>query len=272
VENFSGVLQELLTRFMLFLPKMVVSLVVFIAALVVAGVLGRAIRRTMERRKAKTELTLLVSNITRWTIIVLGCVMALQQVDFEVTAFLTGLGVLGFTVGFALQGVSQNFVAGILLLLQQPFDIGDRIRIGDFVGDVEIIDLGATKLRTSDSRTIVLPNAMVLTSPVVRINDGNLYCMEVVGGVSYDSDLGFVEQTAISAVSEIESVVQDPAPCVVFNNLGSSTVDFIVYYWFDTGKSGPAAARDAGVRAIKVAFEKAKIEMPFPTQVVHLHQ
>jgi small-conductance mechanosensitive channel len=96
--------------------------------------------------------------------------------------------------------------------------------------------------------------------------------MEVVGGVSYDSDLGFVEQTAISAVSEIESVVQDPAPCVVFNNLGSSTVDFIVYYWFDTGKSGPAAARDAGVRAIKVAFEKAKIEMPFPTQVVHLHQ
>ncbi len=270
--NFSGVLQDLLARFILFLPKMVLSLVVFIAALVVAGMLSRAVRRAMERRKVKTELTLLMGNLTRWTVIVLGCVMALQQVNFDVTAFLTGLGVLGFTVGFALQGISQNFVAGILLLLQQPFDIGDRIRVGEFEGDVVTIDLGTTKLRSSLREMIVLPNAMVLTSAVVKINDGNLRCIEVVAGVSYDSDLGFVEQTVINAISGIESVVQDPAPCVVFDNLGPSTADFTVYYWFDTRLSGSGAAKDAGVRAIKVAFEEAKIEMPFPTQVVHLHQ
>ena len=119
MDAFSQVLQDLLTHFVLFLPKLVVSLVVFATTLVAAGVLGRAVRRIMEGRKVGNELTLLMSRLVRWTIIILGSVIALQQVDFDVTAFLAGLGILGFTVGFALQGISQNFVAGILLLLQQ---------------------------------------------------------------------------------------------------------------------------------------------------------
>ncbi len=272
MDNFSGVLQDLLTRFMLFLPKMVLSLVVFVATLVVAGMLSRAVRRAMERRKVKTELTLLMGSLVRWTVIVLGCIMALQQVNFDVTAFLTGLGVLGFTVGFALQGISQNFVAGILLLLQQPFDIGDVIQIGGFEGEVVTIDLGTTKLVTTSSETVIVPNAQVLTSAIVKVNKGVLRSMGVSAGVSYNSDLGFVEQTAINAISKIESVVQDPAPCVRFENLGPSAVDFAIYYSFDTRLCSASAAKDAGVRAIKVAFEEAKIEMPFPTQVVHVHQ
>ena len=272
MDNFSGVWQDLLTKFVLFLPKIVVALVVFVIALVVAGVVSRAVRRAMERRKIKTGLTLLMGNITRWTIIILGCIMALQQVDFDVTAFLAGLGVLGFTLGFALQGISQNFIAGILLLLQQPFDIGDKIQVGDFIGDVVTINLDTTKLYADDGTTIVLPNATVLTSPIIKIASGGRCCMGVVAGVSYDSDLEFVEQTAIKAISEIDGVVQEPAIQVLFTNLGASTADFVVHYWIDTSQIDDFKAKDAGIRAIKVAFEEAKIEMPFPTQVVHLQQ
>jgi len=272
MDNFSGLWQELLTKFMLFLPKMMVSLVVFVITLIAAGMFSRAVRRAMERRKVKAGLALLMGNITRWAVIILGCIMALQQVDFDVTAFLAGLGVLGFTLGFALQDISQNFVAGILLLLQQPFDIGDEIKVGEFTGDVLTIDLGATKLSADDGTTIVLPNATVLTSPIIKLSSGDRSCIGVAAGVSYDSDLEFVEQTAIKAIGGIDGVVQEPAIKVLFTNLGSSTVDFTIYYWIDIGQISTLGAKDAGVRAIKVAFEEAKIEMPFPTQVVHLHQ
>ena len=272
MDNVPEVLQDLLTRLMLFLPKLMVSLLVFAATLIVAGLLGRAVRRAMERRKANAELTLLMSKLTRWIVIILGCIVALQQVDFDVTAFLTGLGVLGFTIGFALQAISQNFVAGVLLLLQQPFDVGDVIQVGEFVGTVITVDLRTTELRAADGKTILIPNADVLTSAVVKYNDGSLRCIEVLAGVSYDSDLDFARQTAVNAIGGIAGVLQDPAPAVVFNNLGPSTVDFAVYYWVDTVRIGPGEATDAGVRAIKTAFEQANIEMPYPTQTVYLRQ
>jgi small conductance mechanosensitive channel len=272
METLNQVLQDLLTHFVLFLPKLVVSLVVFAVTLIAAGTLGRTVRRVLERRKASYELTLLISRLVRWTIIVLGSVVALQQVDFDVAAFLTGLGILGFTVGFALQGISQNFVAGILLLLQQPFDIGDVIQVGEFLGEVVTIELRTTKLRMLDGKTVLIPNADVLTSSVVNYSDGSQRRIEVAAGVSYDSDLDLVRQTTVNVINDIAGVLQDPAPEVVFNNLGPSTVDFTVYYWIDTEQTSVVQAKDAGVRTIKTTFEQASIEMPYPTQTVVLRQ
>ena len=272
MDTFSKVLEDFGTHLMLFLPKLVVSLVVFTATLVVAGLLGRAVRRTMERHNADAELTLLMSKLARWAMIILGSVMALQQVNFDVTAFLTGLGILGFTIGFALQGISQNFVAGILLLLQQPFDIGDVIKVGAFSGKVATVDLHTTELHTFDGKTILIPNADVLTGAIVKYNHASHRYIKVVAGVSYDSDLDFVRQTTINAINDIVGVLKDPAPDVVFNNLGPSTIDFAAHYWIDTEQIGIAKAKDAGVRAIKTAFEQANIEMPYPTQTVYLRQ
>ena len=272
METFNKVLQDLLTHFVLFLPKLVLSLLVFAATLIAAGALSRAVRRTMERRRADGELTLLMSRLVRWAIIILGSIIALQQVNFDVAAFLTGLGILGFTVGFALQGISQNFVAGILLLLQQPFDIGDAIQVGEFLGEVVAVELYATKLRTFDGKAVLLPNATVLTGSIINYSDGSHRRIEVTAGVSYDSDLDLVRQTAVNAINDIAGVLQDPAPNVAFNNLGPSTVDFTIYYWIDTEQSSVVQAKDAGIRAIKTTFEQANIEMPYPTQTVYLRQ
>lgn len=265
-------LQDLLARLMLFIPKLMVSLVVFVLTLAAAAFLSRLVRRTLEKRDASPELTLLLYKITRWTTIVLGCIVALQQVDFDVTAFLAGLGFLGFTLGFAIQDVSKNFVAGLLLLLQQPFNIGDAIRVGDLAGNVTTINLRATELRTSGGKRTLIPNADVFASPIVNYGHVSQRLIELNAGVSYDSDLDFVRETALEAIAGITGVHQDPAPSLVFNNLGPFTVDFTVYFWIDRTQTSTSQALDAGVRVIKTAFEEANIEMPFPTQVVHLRQ
>jgi len=264
--------QELLTRLALFAPKLVVSLVVFVLTLIVAGLLNRVVRRTLKQRDVSAELTLLISKATRWSIIILGTMVALQQVEFDVTAFLTGLGILGFTIGFAVQDVSKNFVSGVLLLLQQPFNIGDSVKIGDLSGTVTTVELRATELRTYDGRKVVIPNAHVFDSAIVNYGPPAQRLVTLTAGVSYECDLEFVRQTAMNAIAAIRGVCQDPAPRVAFDNLGSATVDFTLYYWIDKAQIGVLEARDAGIIAIKTSFEAAEIEMPFPTQVVYVRQ
>lgn len=271
MDALGTVLQDLLTRGVEFLPKLLFSLVIFVLGLVLAGVLASLMRAAVERRGAGLEVELLVSKVTRWSIIFLAGLVALEQVDFNVTAFLTGLGVLGFTVGFAIQDVSKNFVAGFLLLLQQPFHIGDGIKVGSFSGTVTSVDLRATGLATIDGREVLIPNAEVFTSAIEKYGRAAQRRVEVAAGVSYDSDLETVEAVALEAIGEIDGVLAQPAPSVIFGNLGASTVDLVIYYWIDRGQISVMRAQDAGVRKIKRAFKEANIEMPFPVQTVYLH-
>jgi small-conductance mechanosensitive channel len=272
VDTISQIPQDWLVDLIRFIPRLMFSLVLFALALALAGVLSRIVCQALARRQADPELTLLAGQTTRWGVITLGVVVALQQVNFDVAAFLTGLGILGFTVGFAIQDVSKNFIAGVLLLLQQPFEMGDAVEVGDFSGTVEAVTLRATELRAFDGTHVLIPNADVFTSPIVNYSRTNRRRIELAAGVAYDSDLELVRQTASEAIAGISGVLKKPAPDVVFDNLGPSTVDLTVYYWISTRQTSLFAAKDAGVQAIKTAFEEAGIDMPYPTQTVYVRQ
>jgi small conductance mechanosensitive channel len=160
LETIPQSFQDLLASFILFLPKVVVSLMVFIATPLLAKLLTRMAQQAMERRQVAPEAILVVRKLVRWGIIILGVTVALQQVDFNVTAFLTGLGVLGFTVGFAIQDVSKNFVAGLLLLLQQPFKItnfsrASRRRLDLILGVAYDTDLEAARRAALEAITSI---------------------------------------------------------------------------------------------------------------------
>ncbi len=268
MDGISLTLESLIESFFGFLPKLLTALVIFVIALVIAGFLSRALQRAFRRRQADPEITLLAGKITRWMLIIFGTVIALEQVDFDVTTFLAGLGILGFTVGFAVQDVSKNFVAGLLLLLQQPFDIGDTITVSSFTGVVRSVDLRATELRTLDGLFVQIPNSDVFTSPIVNHSRAENRRIQLDVGVSYDSDPEQVRRVALNAIQEVKGLVDTPVPEVVFHTFGGSTIDLTIYYWFDTSETNPQRAKDQGVAAIKRAFEQAGIEMPFPTQVV----
>lgn len=272
MDGAGEVFQDLLMQAIEFLPKVIFSLTVFVLGLIIAGFLARLMRRAVQRRDAGLEAELLVSKITRWSIVIVVSIVALQQIDFDVTAFLTGLGIVGFTIGFAIQDVSKNFVAGLLLLLQQPFNIGDAIKVGDFSGTVSSVDLRATGLQTIDGREVLIPNAEVFTSPIEKYGRDTRRRVEIAAGVAYESDLDHVAEVALRAIQEIDGVIPSPEPSVIFDNLGPSTVDFVAYFWVDRSRIGVLRARDAGVRSIKLAFEEEGIDMPYPIQTVFVHQ
>ena len=271
MDLFSDSIQIFLEQMIFFLPKLIVALVVFILGLAAAGLATRAVKRTLKLRKVDHELSLLLVRLTRWIVVGVSTIVALQQVDFDLTGFLAGLGIIGFTLGFAVQDVSKNFIAGVLLLLQQPFDIGDSINVSGYVGTVTDIRLRDTELRTFDGLHVTIPNGDVYVSAITNYSRTHQRRLALDVGVGYASDLDAVTQTLAEALKSVPGVVtDDPAPSIVFKSFGDSSIDLTAYYWFDVAQTGYFAALDGGVKAIKSACESSGIEIPYPIRTVLL--
>ncbi len=262
---------ELVLTTLKFLPNLIAAMVILVAGVWAAAWLAKLLRQWLERRGTEKSLVALFSQTTRWGVIGLAASMALQQVGFNITAFLTGVGILGFTVGFALQDVSKNLMAGILLLLQQPFDLGDAIQVNDYAGMVEEISLRATVIRTFDGRVVYLPNADVYTSAIVNFSRAEKRRVEVQVGVAYGTDLAHAKAVAEAALQKsVPGLEDDPAPLAVFHTFNDASVDMTLYFWVDPAAVSLWEAKDAAVQAIHTAFAQEGIEIPYPIHTVLL--
>lgn len=250
------------------LPQLIAGILIFIIGLWLARIAKKLTTRTMERRKADKEITILTARIVRWTVVIFAGIFALQQAGQEVSALLAGLGILGFTVGFALQDVSSNFVAGMLLLIQQPFELGDLIEVSGDTGTVVNVDLRSTELITLDGRHVLIPNSDVFTNTITNFTRTKRRRISLPIGVGYDADLEMVEKLACETVAQITGVLDDPAPAVFFDGFGDFAMNITVAYWYDTSETGFTDAKNSGIVMLKKAFEDAKIDMPYPTSVV----
>ncbi|HUM70551.1 MAG TPA: mechanosensitive ion channel [Chloroflexota bacterium] len=265
-EAISAALQSILIGFFLFLPKMLAAMVLFVITLYLAAWISKLVRHIMEKRRTDPGITLLVYYITRWGIVIVGMITALRQVNFEVTTFLAGLGILGFTLGFALQDISQNVIAGLLLLIQKPFELGDVIQIDEFIGTVLSVDLRTTELRTRDGHNVLIPNAHVFTEPITNFSRQATWRVSLPVGVAYNSDLELVQRVTLRTIQTLPDVLDDPAPTFHFHTFGDYSIDFTLNFWVDSRITNPVTATHPAIIAIQKAYAQAGIEIPYPIQ------
>src|SRR5215216_7011584 len=192
---------QFIENFIRGIPNLLTGLVIFIVSLYLARFLSNILRRVLRSRKAPEGVTHLLGQLTLWTIILIGMITALQRF-FDVTAFLTGLGIIGFTVGFALQDVMKNFASGIILLLQQPFHVGETIGVKGFDGTITAIDLRATEMRATDGRIIILPNADVLANPIINYSRARQRRIELSLSLPHTSKPDSVRRIVLDAIQE----------------------------------------------------------------------
>lgn len=262
-------IQTFIDKFIAGVPNLITALFIFLVSLYLASTLGNLLKRVLQRRNAPPGVTHLLSQLTRWTVIVIGTITAIQRF-FDVTAFLAGLGIIGFTVGFALQDVMKNFAAGIILLLQQPFDVGEFIGVAGFDGTVLEIDLRTTEMKALDGRIITLPNADVLANPIINYTRANRRRIELPVGVGYGTDTEIARKLVLEAIQNVPGYVAEPAPLVGFSNFGDSALELNTYFWIDTAQTNPFAAKDAAFSLIKTALDKQGIDIPFPIRTVYM--
>jgi len=263
-------LTELLITALDLAPRLVVAIVVFLASLVVAWLAGRAVTRAA--RNVDEEMTRLLSRLIGVAVIIVGTIIALDQVDFDVTGFVAGLGLVGFTLGFAFQDIAKNFIAGILLLVQQPFDIGDAIEVAGYQGTVTDVDIRATTIKAWDGQQVIVPNADVYTSPIINYSKYPVRRIILGVGLGYEEDLARALEVFMEAIGDIDDVLDDPAPAIYCKNLGSSAVEMEAYFWIDQTESSLAIVKSKAVQALKEVAVREGINLPYPIQTVRVRQ
>ena len=166
--TLTQVFAELQNSLLRALPGMFRGMLVLLVFWLVASVGRRFIALAAPRVRADTGVVLLLSRIYYYGILIFGIITALQAGGLNVTALVTGLGLTGFALGFALKDVLSNLLSGIMLLLYRPFNIGDQIRMGEYEGIIETIRMRDTLVRAPDGRLIVIPNTKLITEVVVN--------------------------------------------------------------------------------------------------------
>lgn len=260
MEGLTRPTEQMLVSILEFLPKLVQALVVLALSLWIAGLAARALHRALSRSQADPEITLLVSRVVKIGLAGLGLVVALEQVDFDLTGFVTGLGIIGFTIGFALQDVSKNLVAGLLLLLQQPFDIGDAIEVSGYAGVVTHINLRATTMRTFDGVEVHIPNTDVYAK-VVRVFGGDYYRRLDMTVLTGTSDAERAKEVALAAIVGVPGVVTHrPTPRGLVLGVEAAGSRVLVWFWVDLSATLVVDAGDAAVRQVHQALVDADLQ------------
>lgn len=249
------------------IPNLLTALAIFIVSLYLARILSNLLKRVLQRRRAPAGVTHLLAELVLWSIVVAGMITALQRF-FDVTAFLAGLGILGFTIGFALQDIMKNFASGVILLLQQPFHVGETIGVKGFDGTVLAIDLRATEMRAADGRVVILPNADVLANPIINYSRANHRRVELTLNLAHTTEPGQVRQIVLEAIESVPGFVREPEPVILFNSLTDHAMELNVNFWVDVSKTDPLRAKDIVLIKVKSAFNEQGIEIPHPVQAV----
>ena len=263
-------LQTLLTELIAFVPKLIVALITFGASLLVAGPAARAVRRLSERKIENEETLLLITRMTRWTVIIVGTLVALDQVDFDITGFVAGLGIAGITIGFALQDIARNFVAGLLLFARQPFQIGDTVQVADYTGEVMDITTRDTVVQTLDGERVIISNTEVLEKAIINYTESGLRRRTVYIGLGYGQDVRRAIEIFQKAMEEVEGVQDDPAPNIHAEELGDATINLAARFWVDTEVHSLIGVQSDVVIALDRTAGEKGIDLPYPIQTVRV--
>jgi small conductance mechanosensitive channel len=272
LQKIKETLLELVGKGVASLPGILFAIFVLLIARYVAGFVQRTTSRIVHRAIKSRSLQTLVartSYILTWTVgILIACIAAFPGLDLGDIIALLGLG--SVAVGFAFQDIFKNFLAGILLLLQEPFSLGDQIIVEKYEGTVESIALRSTQICTYQGELIVVPNSIVFTSPVKVLTKKKQRRTDLSIGVDYNTPLPMARDTLLQALNGIEGVQLDPQPEVDIVGFGDSSIDLVVRYWTAPHKVEVRRTMTKVMMALKQACDRANISIPYPIRAVYM--
>lgn len=252
-----------------FLVNLLIFILILIAGYIVIGIVVRLTRSALERSKKVTEIlrNFLVSVLHKvlWVILIM---MALPRLGVNVGPLIAGLGVGGFIVGFAFQESLGNLAAGLMLLISQPYAIGDYVEIGGVGGSVGEMNIMATVLTTPDNKRVLVPNRKIWGTEIINYTALPTRRVELLIGISYGADIPKAFSVVQNLLENHEMVLKDPAPMVGVKELGDSAVVLVVRPWTKT--SDYWTVYFDATRKIKEAFDREGIAIPFPQMDLHV--
>jgi small conductance mechanosensitive channel len=197
-------------------------------------------------------------------------VAALEKLDIKTTSFIAVLGAAGLAVGLALQGSLSNFAAGVLMIIFKPFRVGDFIEAGGTMGTVVEISIFTTIINTMDNKKTIVPNGKVMGDNITNYSANNTRRVDLSAGISYADDIDKARAAIHAALSEVDGILQTPAPDILVSEMADSSVNFAVRPWCKPADYW--GVYFAVTEAIKKRFDADGITIPFPQRDVHMYE
>jgi small conductance mechanosensitive channel len=206
-----------------------------------------------------------VVNKTAWVLLLM---VVLKRLGVDIAPLIAGLGVTGFILGFAFQESLGNLAAGMMIAINQPFQVGEYVTVGAISGTVRELNMMAATLFTSDNVKVVVPNKVIWGSPITNYTATDRRRLEIAVGIAYGADIAKAKRVALDVLRADPRVLADPAPIAEVISMGDSSVNLVLRPWAKPSDYWPAFF--ALNQAVKEAFDKHGVEIPFPQMDVHV--
>ncbi len=257
-------------------PVSILTILIFLFGVAITLVAGRLLRsattRYLDGRRALPGASYAFGRIVQYVVVVTGTLVCLDTLGVSMGTFAALGAMLSVGVGFGLQNITQNFISGIILLIERPIQKGDFVVVGDIVGTVIEIEMRATKVLSRDGVAMIVPNSEFVSGRVFnQSHPTTRKRVRIAVGVAYGSDTRVVRDTLIAIGLSNPNVLGEPAPIVIFKNFGDSSLDFELAVWLDSPDREPIIMSDLRFEIDRVFREKG-IEIPFPQRDVRVRR
>lgn len=264
------------------LGRVVVAFTLLVLSITISRRFSRLVgRRLLSRFDLSIGAQALVETVLFYLLTLLTALLALRLANVPLTAFAVLGGAIAIGVGFGSQNIINNFISGLILMLEQPVRVGDLIEVGsadaletgDGYGTIEHIGARSTVVRRVDNTHVVLPNSTLLQNMVVNLTlESTLMRSQVRVGVAYGSNTQQVRELLLKVAADHRDIRAEPETAVVFSDFGASSLDFDLIYWHRLDRAFDRRRIASDLRfAINEVFANEGVVIAFPQRDLHLH-
>jgi small conductance mechanosensitive channel len=256
----------LLANIMGMIPLIISAIAVLIVSFILAKFIKGIVMLRLSKKDLNREVLILVGRMTTYGIVFLGLLAATQIVGLNFGSLIAFLGV---GIGFALKDLLSNFIAGIMILTQKKFKIGDAIKTGDIVGKIIEIETRTTQIKSFDGTLLIIPNAQMVNAVVENFSANEMRRIKFDVGVGYNTPLQESIQLAIASVKKHQKIMPEPGTNVVATEFGDSAINLCVFFWVESDAPWVQIKSEV-IQQLKIDFDAADIEIPFPIRTIAL--
>jgi small conductance mechanosensitive channel len=250
-------------------PRIALAAVILLAFVGLAFVARALLRRVFATAHLEPDVAAILLTLANYVVIGFGTMFALDNLGLNVTSVVAGLVIVGVAVGFAAKDTLANFIAGVTILWDRPFRVGDRIEVDGSLGVVRKITLRTTRIDTARDEVVILPNERMVTQKIVNHTMRPSLRVDVPFGIAYAADVEAARAALLATVAGDDAIRSDPAPAVVVTELADSSVNLELRLWLEDPLEEPAI-RARYTERVKAALDEAGLEIPFPQLQLHL--
>lgn len=244
-------------------------ILILVVGKILISILKKLLMRVFSKSKKINELMakflLKVVSVVLWILLLL---IVLSHIGVDLAPIIAGLGITGFILGFAFQETIGNLLAGVMIVLNSPFRVGDYVEVGSMSGTIRDMDMMSITLATPDNRRVIMANKLVWGQAIINYSFTETRRVEMGVSIAYDSDVNKAKAIIHEILESYPEILPEPKPMIEVNKLNDSSVDLVVRPW--TKPADYWAVYFRFQQEVLERFRAAELEIPFPQVDVHL--